>query len=546
MAQDWEADQTAVRSWEELNTDQRQAATLLGYTANEWDSEMRGSEPPPDNGRVQKFADGEEVLAYDSSGKCMPAKVLQSRRSTDAAEGGAREYKVHYRGWSSKWDCWVGTAAVFKKTVENIEAVRVDTERSECATSERQNGGGGQKRKRSSAASIEERLAERRRAVVESPARSVAGASQTASRVDLAPAQRLEESVASNAGAESSPRVAAITSPPRSMVWDENSQSYEPATAAGTFSSARTVATATGRDVSPKHQSCVDDVNHSHTHDPKSNSLRTSSGSMRLVPLPAALDAALASELQFIVDDKRQLMLPRSPSADTVLARFVAERQQLTSSDAIGAQRFADQIRAELRNALGTKLLYSTERAEYERLKTHAEETLRAEQKVARASTNGATNADTKSAEQQRKPAVVRVKQHAALDVLISQTYGAQHLLRLLVAVPSLRHDAPEAAVAAADTTQPASKRAAEVEHFIGFLAKHTGTSEWLGDGAAYKSASPREAASSKQDGTTNLAQGTSVAIGTTATSAPSKSSDWRGRALHFLSDHGDSVDGDL
>ena len=109
VSQEWETDQTAVRSWEELTLKQREAATFLGYTAHEWDEEMRGSEPPPDNGRVQKFADGEDVLAYDSSGKCLPAKILQSRRSSDAADGGGREYKVHYRGWKSKWDCWIGT-----------------------------------------------------------------------------------------------------------------------------------------------------------------------------------------------------------------------------------------------------------------------------------------------------------------------------------------------------------------------------------------------------------------------------------------------------
>jgi hypothetical protein len=216
VSQDWETDQTAVRSWEELTLKQRQAATSLGYTAHEWDEEMRGSEPPPDNGRVQKFADGEDVLAYDSSGKCLPAKILQSRRSSDAADGGGREYKVHYRGWKSKWDCWIGTAAVFKKTAENLEEVQ----RSAADGS----GAGrdlGQKRKRTSdTSSIEQRLAERRRARVDaSPAKPTM-------RKDPGSNTQGETPVISRAGAHSASHVAAVTSPPRDLVWDENSQSY--------------------------------------------------------------------------------------------------------------------------------------------------------------------------------------------------------------------------------------------------------------------------------------------------------------------------------
>ena len=99
----WEADQTAVRSWEELTQPQRAAAAALGYDREAWDSEMRDSEPPPDSGAEAKFATGEEVLAYDSSGKCLDAKVLDARRSNDTRDGGGREYFVHYKGWSAKW-----------------------------------------------------------------------------------------------------------------------------------------------------------------------------------------------------------------------------------------------------------------------------------------------------------------------------------------------------------------------------------------------------------------------------------------------------------
>lgn len=88
-----------MRSWEELPTAKQAAARSLGYTPQEWDSEMRDSEPAPDNGEVGKFAVGEDVLAYDAAGTCMAAKVLAARRSTDAADGGGREYQVHYRGW---------------------------------------------------------------------------------------------------------------------------------------------------------------------------------------------------------------------------------------------------------------------------------------------------------------------------------------------------------------------------------------------------------------------------------------------------------------
>ena len=222
MTQEWEIDQTAVRSWEELTTEQRQAATFLGYTASEWDDEMRGSEPPPDNGRHPKFADGEVVLAYDASGKCLPAKVLQSRRSNDVADGGGREYYVHYRGWKSKWDCWVGTAAVFKKTSENLEeAMRV---------AEDDNVEAGQKRKRTGVSSIEERLAERRRARTDaaaSPARPMRKGAASQRELPVANAQR-ELPVASSVGSDSTANVAAMISPPRNLVWDELSQSYEP------------------------------------------------------------------------------------------------------------------------------------------------------------------------------------------------------------------------------------------------------------------------------------------------------------------------------
>eukprot|EP01043_Picozoa_sp_COSAG02_P000620 COSAG02_NODE_12_length_58022_cov_242.077379_3_plen_429_part_00 len=221
VSQEWETDQTAVRSWEELTLKQREAATFLGYTAHEWDEEMRGSEPPPDNGRVQKFADGEDVLAYDSSGKCLPAKILQSRRSSDAADGGGREYKVHYRGWKSKWDCWIGTAAVFKKTAENLEEVKRSAADENNASGSGAGKDLGQKRKRASdTSSIEQRLAERRRARVDvSPAKPTM-------RKDPGSNTQREPPVMSHTGPRSASHGAAVTSPPRDLVWDENSQSY--------------------------------------------------------------------------------------------------------------------------------------------------------------------------------------------------------------------------------------------------------------------------------------------------------------------------------
>ena len=299
MTQEWERDQTEVRSWEELTTEQRQAASFLGYTASEWDAEMRGSEPPPDNGRHPKFADGEDVLAYDASGKCLPAKVLQSRRSNDAADGGEREYYVHYRGWKSKWDCWVGTAAVFKKTSENLEEV--------MRVAEDDSGAAGQKRKRTGASSIEERLAERRRARIDaaaSPARPkrIGAASQRELPVGNA---QPEIRVASSAGADSTANVAAMTSPPRNLVWDETSQSYEPAA----------VGPATGAE--PAASVVHDSLKQTTDAGATANHAQDSSLVARASPLDSELEAP-----------KRQSEAPKLPPDDPWQKKYDGQRKQ--------------------------------------------------------------------------------------------------------------------------------------------------------------------------------------------------------------------------
>ena len=279
----------------------------------------------------------------------------------------------------------------------------------------------------------------------------------------------------------------------------------------------------------------------------------------RLIVLPAVLDTALASELQWIADEKRQLVLPSSPSADAVLESFVAERRKSTGTNADAAERFAKRIRAELRQALGTKLLYSAERQEYHALRQQAQK---------------ATPADADAAA------------GSPMDVLIGQMYGAQHLLRLLVAVPALRSVPAEDTPTAEDAAQPTpvlalvhipeagsppkqpqqqlqSKGPVEVEHFIRFLASHTGVSEWLGDDAAYVARGPQVEGSdsSERDTSKPPAEAMTVAAATSTRTAPTdvtvgqprptaqvgeggsrKTSDWRERALSFLS----AVDGDL
>ena len=258
--------------------------------------------------------------------------------------------------------------------------------------------------------------------------------------------------------------------------------------------------------------------------------------------------------------EKRRLVLPRSPPVDAVLDRFVAERRKSTGSSAVVAEGFAKRVRAELRGALGTKLLYSVEREEFERLRKQAKGVAPAEHTTATAATSGVAK-DTHmpvSSQQQTEQAGARVKQPDAMDVLIGQTYGAQHLLRLLVAVPSLRSISSKASPAVADMNQPTpgsarestpapgssprqqqqqSKDPAEVEHFIQFLASHTGASGWLGDAVAYAAAMPGETEVAEQDGVGKATQAKTAAKGKS-----SKPSDWRERARSFLQ----SADSDL
>ena len=283
---------------------------------------------------------------------------------------------------------------------------------------------------------------------------------------------------------------------------------------------------------------------------------QTNRSASRLIALPAVLDIALASELRWIADEKRHLVLPMSPSADAVLESFVAERRKSTGTSADAAVRFAKRIGTELREALGTKLLYSAERQQYRALRKQAQKASRVEAEVAAAS---------------------------PMDVLIGQTYGAQHLLRLLVAVPALRSISAEDAPTAEDTTQPTpvlaqasvpdagspskhpqqeSRGPVEMEHFIRFLASHTGISEWLGDDAAYVARAPRVGISERDTSkpatkaipvatatgtcaaTSDVTVGPSTAAGslTLGEGKRSMALDWRERALNFLS----AVDGDL
>eukprot|EP01043_Picozoa_sp_COSAG02_P056956 COSAG02_NODE_6837_length_3336_cov_2.065802_3_plen_222_part_00 len=215
-------------------------------------------------------------------------------------------------------------------------------------------------------------------------------------------------------------------------------------------------------------------------------------------------------------------MLPRSPAVDAVLVNFVSDRRNSAGHGAVAAEQFARRIRIELRKTLRTKLLYSAERKHYQVLAQQTEEAARTEQTAGTAV--------------------------SSMDVLIGQTYGAQHLLRLLVAVPSLRFVPAEHA--------PGQRKGlAEVEHFIQFLANHTGGSQWLGDAAAYAAVPQRAgrtemsdqdsvAKSSTEamtDATTSIAVSPPEAGATVGALKSGKGVDWRERALNFLG----SVDGE-
>jgi hypothetical protein len=217
------------------------------------------------------------------------------------------------------------------------------------------------------------------------------------------------------------------------------------------------------------------------------------------------------------VDEKRSLVLPRSPSVDVVLDNFVSDRRNSTGDGAVAAEQFARRIRIELRNTLGTKLLYSAERSQYQVLTQQTQAATRNEQAVGTAANS--------------------------MDVLIGKTYGAQHLLRLLVAVPALRF-------VPAEDVPGQRKRLAEVEHFIQFLARHTGVSEWLGDAAAYQETqiSDHDNPTKSTEVMRDVADYTSMPVSsqkagvTAGGKIHGKGVDWRERALSFL----DSVDGDL
>jgi hypothetical protein len=278
----------------------------------------------------------------------------------------------------------------------------------------------------------------------------------------------------------------------------------------------------------------------------------------------------------------------------------------------VAATRYAERLRTELRKALGVRLLYGAERDEYAALLKCAKEEVAQQDASAAASMHGVASGSASTGEAARTDGVsaagpadkntmgqpqvasnAALKQRAAMDLLIGRTYGAQHLLRLLVAVPTLRHapavatGAPALSAAvqtaagaatAAGVTQAADgggapaqqqqqqqqqqrKASSEVEHFIQFLAGHA--AQWLlGDPSSYAAAAATvaqtaAAAGERQSDTTasrpapdaQVGSGTAGAVkagvrSSAAAAAPSKvpskgASDWRERALSFLGSGG-------
>jgi len=63
------------------------------------------------------FEEDETILAKDS-GQLYEAKVLKVQ---ERKKGNAPQYFIHYLGWKSKWDKWVGSDALLKKNEINIK-----------------------------------------------------------------------------------------------------------------------------------------------------------------------------------------------------------------------------------------------------------------------------------------------------------------------------------------------------------------------------------------------------------------------------------------
>jgi hypothetical protein len=119
----WENDAESVRCWDELDSDQQLAADILGYTQAAWDEGMRGDELPPDNGAVSMFSSFAHVYAMDPKAEAYKAQVLKVRRSKKSTR--RWEYLVHYQGWKSRWDEWMDSQRVFKRTKENMQMLGI-------------------------------------------------------------------------------------------------------------------------------------------------------------------------------------------------------------------------------------------------------------------------------------------------------------------------------------------------------------------------------------------------------------------------------------
>ncbi len=63
------------------------------------------------------FEENETILAKDS-GQLYEAKVLKVQ---EGKKGNAPQYFIHYLGWKSKWDKWVGSDALLKKNEINLK-----------------------------------------------------------------------------------------------------------------------------------------------------------------------------------------------------------------------------------------------------------------------------------------------------------------------------------------------------------------------------------------------------------------------------------------
>eukprot|EP01051_Picozoa_sp_SAG22_P022890 SAG22_NODE_5671_length_974_cov_1.226286_1_plen_307_part_01 len=119
----WETDAEEVRCWEELSEEQQLAAGTIGYSQASWDEGMRGGVVPPDNGAAAMFSANEYAYAMDPTGEAYQAKVLQVRRSKKVSN--RWEYKVHYSGWPAKFDEWMDSRRIFKRTHVNMVMLEI-------------------------------------------------------------------------------------------------------------------------------------------------------------------------------------------------------------------------------------------------------------------------------------------------------------------------------------------------------------------------------------------------------------------------------------